>query len=156
MLSNRLILSLVLVGLIAAVSEAKKDHDEECSTLSQLTNIFTSEKNDDPEGCDTEKGLICLASKCVCANPVTVYQKGMLFGLFGGGRCVGMANSPCIGKESACVSDSTCGSETVSLCICNEGYHSKDGRCTSAAVQLGGTSVLYLFGLILSYIVMGQ
>jgi len=156
MLGKGLMFNLLVVLTIVALSEAKKDFHEECSTLAQIGNIFSSEKNDDPEGCDTDKGLVCLASKCVCGNPATVYEKGVLFGLFGGGGCVGAANSPCYGKDSSCVSNSACRSDTLSICMCNEGYHSKNGMCTNAGVQLGGTSVVYVALLFLSYIVLGQ
>jgi len=156
-MTGKQVLAVVSFALIIGVSYATKDYLEECSALAQLGNLFTSDKNDSPEACNTDKGLVCVIGKCQCTPP-NVYEKGIFFGVFGGGRCLWAANSPCFDKDAACVANSVCTSDSAGICSCKDGYHSKDGHCTSGANSktIITTTPLYLLALVLSYVVLGQ
>jgi len=141
------ILSIVLTTCLAG----KRQYGEECSTLSQIGQIFTGNDNDNPNACDTSKGFFCNGGKCGC-QPGNVYEKGIIGGLFGTGQCYVAANIPCLGRE--CTSNAKCGDDTSSLCSCKDGYHSRDGYCTNGSNKSVGASYLYLIAMLLSYFVL--
>jgi len=145
---------MILVGicfLVAMVAAGgSKDYGDECSIGGQILNIITSDKDDNPNACNTDKKLVCLTGKCMC-NPGLVYEKG-LFGLnvYGHG-CKSPANMPC-GRESNCVSNSRCDVDSsISLCRCNDGYHTTtEGLCSNGANAMISFTPFHLLALLAS------
>ena len=147
MVSNKILVFVGLLALAATVSAGgRRDYDDECSITSQVSNIFTSDSNDDPNACNTDKGLICGPSRrCTCL-PGHVFEKSGILSVFSGGKCVVAANFPCSSKESTCAANAECDR----ICRCREGYHAKDGFCSNGSGKIS-ISAFYLIGLIASY-----
>jgi hypothetical protein len=164
MVSKSLAFGVFLALFTVIVAEGSKDHGESCSLIGQLGNFFKSDENDDPNGCNSSKGLICnpISSKCICP-PSNIWENSGLLSFIKGGKCVIAANMPCIGKDANCGSNAFCGDETISTCKCKEGYSARDGHCTSdnPLFTLNGSgqkslNALYIFGLLVSYLMLNH
>jgi len=146
-----------LACLTASVSAGgKKDFEQECSMLSQVSNVFTKEQNDEPNACNTDKGLICVGNKCKC-SPGKAYEQGILGGVFGGGTCVGAANRPCLPNDEStrCVSHAECTGQGLGLCTCKEGYSATlEGHCSNASNRVPAELTPMFIALALMYSVL--